>query len=168
MRGRILFVAVVMLGAVLGMPLAAQSESGVGLGVSLGAALAEGSTPNIPNPGGSISFNWGFYVDIPLLYTFHVTPSSELYKLQGSNATDIDLAFKFIVPLTGMEIFAGIVPGLTAVSTVLDPHIGVLAGVTLRLISNLDVFFQAKYNILFDGGQNLHVFHTNAGLLFKF
>lgn len=168
MKGRILLAAGITLGTLLCMPLAAQAESQVGLGVSLGAALAEGSTPNIPNPGGSVSFNWGFYVDIPLLYTFHVTPSSELYRLQGGNATDIDLAFKFIVPLTGMEIFAGIVPGLTAVTTVLDPHIGVLGGVTLRLISNLNVFFQAKYNILFDSGQNLHVFHANAGLLFKF
>ncbi len=149
-------------------PLAAQSQNPVGLGISLGLADATGSTPNIANGGGSLSFNWGFYVDIPLLYTFHVTPSSELYKLQDQNATDIDLAFKFIVPLSGFAIYAGVAPGLTAVTSVLDPHIGVLAGATFQLVSNLDVFFQAKYNIVFDGGQNMQVIHANAGVLFKF
>ncbi|MGA2480861.1 MAG: hypothetical protein ABSG63_19115, partial [Spirochaetia bacterium] len=89
------------------VPLAAQSQTPVGLGISLGAAFAEGSTPNISNSGGSTSFNWGFYVDIPLLNTFHITPSSELYRLQDQNATDIDLAFKFIVPLSGFAIYAG-------------------------------------------------------------
>ena len=86
-----------ILAALACTPLAA-AENPVGLGISLGTALAEGSTPNIPNSGGSTSFNWGFYVDMPLLDTFHITPSSELYRLQDQNATDIDLAFKFIVP----------------------------------------------------------------------
>jgi hypothetical protein len=149
-------------------PLAAQSQNPVGLGISLGMADATGSTPNIPNTSGSLSFNWGFYVDIPLLYTFHITPSAELYKLQDQNATDVDLAFKFIVPLSGFAIYAGVVPGLTAVTDVLDPHIGVLAGATFQLVSNLDVFFQGKYNVVFDGGQNLQVIHVNAGILFKF
>ena len=126
------------------MPLAAQSENPVGLGISLGAAVAEGSTPNIPNSGGSMSFNWGFYVDIPLLYTFHITPSSELYKLQDQNATDIDLAFKFIVPLSTLAVYAGWFRGSTAVTNVLDPHVGVLGGATFQLVSNLDVFLQGK------------------------
>ncbi|HUI72574.1 MAG TPA: hypothetical protein VL354_18785, partial [Spirochaetia bacterium] len=112
--------------------------------------------------------NWGFYVDIPLIYTFHITPSAELYKLQDQNTTDIDLAFKFFVPLSGFAIYAGFAPGLTAVTTILDPHIGVLAGATFQLVSNLDAFVQAKYNIVFDGGQYVQIFHANAGILFKF
>ena len=46
-----------------------------------------------------LSFAYGFYVDIPLISTFHITPSSELYKFADQNATDFDLAFKFIIPL---------------------------------------------------------------------
>ncbi len=170
MKSRTLFAGLVaFLFAVLACaPIAAQSQNPVGLGISLGLADATGSTPNIPNTSGSLSFNWGFYVDIPLLYTFHITPSAELYKLQDQNATDIDLAFKFIVPLSGFAIYAGVVPGLTAVTAVLDPHIGALAGVTFQLVSNLDLFFQGKYNVVFDGGQNLQVIHANAGILFKF
>src|SRR5271157_298404 len=160
-------VVVLMLAALACVPLGAAENPG-GLGISLGAALAEGSTPNIPSSDGSTSFNWGFYVDIPLLYTFHITPSSELYRLQDQNATDIDLAFKFIVPLSGFAIYAGFTPGLTAVSNVMDPHVGILAGATFQLVSNLDVFFQGKYNIVFDGGQNLQIVHANAGILFKF
>jgi hypothetical protein len=149
-------------------PLAAQSQNPVGLGVAFGIADASGGTPNIPNPGGSLSFNWGFYVDIPLIYTFHITPSAELYKIQNQNATDIDLEFKFFVPLSGFAIFAGVAPGFTAVTTVLDPHIGALVGVTMQLVSNLDFFIQGKYNVVFDGGQNMQIIHLNGGILFKF
>ncbi|MGA2766000.1 MAG: hypothetical protein ABSG17_21885 [Spirochaetia bacterium] len=168
MNRLIVFLGVFALLVLACMPLAAQAENPVGLGISLGAAVAEGTTSNIANPGGSMSFNWGFYVNIPLLYTFHITPSSELYKIQDQNATDIDLAFKFIVPLSTLAVYAGFVPGLTAISNVLDLHIGVLGGVTFPLISNLDLFLQAKYNILFDGGQNMQIIHANAGILFKF
>jgi hypothetical protein len=161
--------ALVILTAFLAsVQLAAQSERSVGLGVSLGAALAEGSTPNISNSNGSMSFDWGFYVDIPLLNTFHITPSAELYRLQDQNTTDVDLAFKFIVPLSGFAIFAGFTPGLTALSNVMDPHVGILAGASFQLVSNLDVFFQGKYNIVFDGGQYLQIVHLNTGILFKF
>jgi len=160
-------VVVLMLAALACVPLAA-AENPVGLGISLGAALAEGSTPNIPSSDGSTSFNWGFYVDLPLLETFHITPSSELYKLQDQNATDIDLAFKFIVPLSGFALYAGFSPGVTAVSNVMDPHVGILAGASLPLVSNLDVFFQGKYNFVFDNGQYLQVLHANAGIVFKF
>jgi len=168
MRFRTFLAAFLAILALASTPLFAQSQNPVGLGISLGAAYASGTTPNIPNSGGSMSFNWGFYVDIPLLYTFHITPSAELYKLQDNNATDIDLAFKFIVPLSGFAIYAGFTPGLTAVTTILDAHVGVLAGATFQLVSNLDVFFQAKYNIVLDGGQYLQVVHANAGVLFKF
>ena len=149
-------------------PLVAQSQNPVGLGVSFGLADASGSTGNIANPGGTVSFNWGFYVDIPLRYTFHITPSSELYMIQGFNATDIDLAFKFFVPLSGFAIYVGVVPGLTAVTSVLDPHVGALVGGTFQLVSNLEFFLQGKYNVVFDGGQNMQIIHANAGILFKF
>ena len=157
-----------LLSAAGGWPASAQAQGPVGLGISLGTAITQGSTQNISNPGGSISFNWGFYVDIPLLETFHITPSSELYKIQDQNATDIDLAFKFIIPLSTLEVYAGFVPGLTAVSSVLDPHVGVVGGAIFPLVSNLDFFVQGKYNFLFDGSQNLQIIHANAGILFKF
>jgi hypothetical protein len=167
-RAFVLLVVSFFFAAVACAPQAAQSQNPVGLGVSFGLADASGSTPNIANPGGTSSFNWGFYVDIPLIYTFHITPSSELYMIQGYNATDIDLAFKFFIPLSGFALYAGFAPGLTAVTSVLDPHVGVLVGATFQLVSNLDLFLQGKYNIVFDGGENMTVIHANAGILFKF
>ena len=161
------FVGLFILAVLACAPLSAQSQNPVGLGLSFGIADASGSTPSIPNTGGSLSFNWGFYVDIPIMYTFHITPSSELYKLQDQNATDIDLAFKFFVPLSGFALYAGAAPGITAVSTALDPHVGVLLGVTFQLVSNLDFFLQGKYNIVFDGGQYMSIAHVNGGILLK-
>ena len=110
---------VVLLAAV---PVFAQPDrSSVGLGVSVGAAwpqassdhVSVGSLPEIDD--WATSFNWGFYVDIPIIWTFHITPSAELYKFGDENATDIALAFKFIIPVWKLDLYVGCVPGLTAV-----------------------------------------------------
>ena len=161
----LILLVILALGAAL--PLSADpSATSVGLGFSFGAAFPQGSTTNIPSAGAS--FDWGFYVDIPLISTFHITPSSELYKFGAQNATDEDVAFKFIVPLGDFDLYAGVSPGLTTVADVLAPHVGLLAGGAFRLVSNLSAFVQAKYNLLFEGSRNMGVFHLNAGILFAF
>jgi len=148
---------------------AAQPErDSVGLGVSVGAAWQEGSTDDIAEHDWSTSFNWGFYVNIPLIWTFHITPSAELYKFGDVNATDIALAFKFIIPVWKLDLYVGFVPGLTAVGDENLPHVGGLAGVGFNLFSNLDLFVQAKYKILFQGDQNVRVLHANLGVLYHF
>jgi hypothetical protein len=155
----------------LALPLcgfADASASSVGLGFSIGGAVPTGNLTGITTMSGVLSFNWGFYVDIPLISTFHITPSSELYKFADQNATDFDLAFKFIVPLGSMDVFAGVVPGLTAVSNVLALHLGALAGASFSLVSNLSAFVQGKWDLLFDPSQNVNVFHLTAGILFAF
>jgi hypothetical protein len=162
-------IALVVLALLFTVPLFADpSATSVGLGFSVGAAFPQGSTAGIPNTDGQPSFDWGFYVNIPLVSTFHLTPSSELYKFNMQNATDVDLAFKFIVPLGSFDLYAGVSPGLTTVADVLAPHVGILGGAAFRLISNLDAFVQAKYCVLFQGSQNMGIFHLTAGMLFAF
>jgi hypothetical protein len=161
-------IALLVLALSSAVPLSADpSATSVGLGFSFGAAFPQGSTANIPSGAGP-SFNWGFYVNIPLISTFHITPSSELYKFGSQNAPDVDLAFKFIVPLEGFDIYAGLSPGLTTEADVLAPHVGLLGGAAFRLVSNLDAFVQAKYNVLFEGSRNMGIFHLNAGIIFAF
>ena len=162
--------------AVLGLVVAAGNmaqaqpdKHSVGLGVSVGAAFPEGETSdkiNVKNWDGS--FNWGFYVNIPLIYTFHITPSAELYKFREDNATDVSLAFKFIIPLPLLDIYLGFVPGLTTVGDFTGAHVGGIAGVAFNLIANLDLFVQGKYKVLFEGDHNIRVLHANAGVLFHF
>ena len=48
-----------------------------------------------------------------------------------------------------------------------NPNAGALAGISFRLISNLEAFIQGKYKILIDN-PNIHTIHTNAGLLISF
>ncbi len=167
MRHFIAVAAVLLLAAAL--PAAAQQSGGsVGLGVSVGAALPHGSSAAIPGTDWSPSFNWGFYVNIPLIYTFHITPSSELYKLGAQNAANMSIAFKFIVPLSRFDLFAGFEPGLTTVADLTVVHVGALAGLSYRLVSNLDLFAQVKYQFLFEGDPRIQVLHLNTGLLFNF
>jgi hypothetical protein len=151
------------------LPAAAQSSAtSVGLGVAAGLAFPQGDTGGIASTDWKTSFNWGFYVNIPVISTLHLTPSSELYRFDGVNATDFTLAFKFIVPLPRFDLYFGLAPGLTAVADVTAPNLGILAGGSFRLVGNLDLFVQGKYNWVFQGGENLRVLHANAGILFLF
>jgi hypothetical protein len=145
-----------------------QAQGGVGLGVLLGAAFPDGGTDEIPTDAWEGSFNWGFFVNIPLLSTFRLTPSSELYKLGEENATDMTLAFTFVIPLATMDLFGGLVPGITTVSETTAFHVGGLGGVAFGLLGNLDLFVQAKYKVVFHDDENLRVLHLNSGVLFVF
>lgn len=154
--------------AVAGPAAADVSAGSVGLGIAVGASVPQGSTPSVPSTDGLISFNWGFYVNIPLISTFHITPSSELYKFNTQNATDMDIAFTFIVPLGAFDVYAGAAPGLTTVQDVLLPHVGGILGAAFPLVSNLAAFAQMKYTVIFDGDRNIRVTHLTAGMLFSF
>ena len=148
----------------------ARNRNGVGLGVSLGAAFPEGQVDKdkFDVSNWDAGFNWGFYVNIPILSTFHLTPSAELYKMGDQNTTDISLAFKFIIDVWKLDLFVGLVPGLTAVNDIIAPNVGGLGGLSFNLFSNVDMFFQIKYKILFNGDHNSRVLHANAGFLFNF
>ena len=163
------FITLVLLAAAGAWPLLADtSASSVGLGLSAGIALPRGSTTSIASTDWQPSFNWGFYVNIPLVSTFHIMPSSELYKFNSQNATDVDIAFKFIVPLGAMDIYVGVAPGLTAVQDILALHVGAIGGASFQLVSNLAAFAQMKYTVLFEGAQNISIMHITAGILFSF
>jgi hypothetical protein len=151
------------------LPAAAQSSAdSVGLGVAVGLAFPQGDTPRVDSTDWKTSFNGGFYVNIPLISTFHLTPASELYHLDEGNATDFVLAFKFIVPLARFDLYAGLVPGLTAVADLIAPNVGLLAGGSFPLVGNLDLFVQGRYTWIFQGGENLRVLHLDTGILFVF
>jgi hypothetical protein len=160
----------VTLGAILfavSISLSAQvSGRSVGLGVSVGAALPFGGTQSI-GASGKASFDWGFYVDIPILETFKMSPSSELYRLGGQNATDVDLAFKFVVPLSTFDLSLGLSPGLSSVANVTAPHLGILGAASFKLVSNLRIFVQGKYVFIFEGGSNMGALHADTGILFN-
>jgi hypothetical protein len=164
-----LFIALFI--AAIFVPLSLEAEgaaSPIGLGILLGVSFPQGSTSAIPSVDWQPSFNWGFYVNIPIISTLNLMTSSELYRFGNENATDFDLAIKLIVPLSDFSLYAGFAPGFTAVREALDIHIGLLGGGTMKLVSNLDIFAQVKYVFLFDGNENIRILHLNAGLLFNF
>ncbi len=142
---------------------AAQAGSvalGVGAGVAVPARSVDGSRDT--------SFAWGFHVNIPILNTLHLSPSSELYQMDGVYATDVALAFKFMVPLRLSALYFGVAPGLTASGSGTTAHVGVLGGFTIRVLSNISGFAQYKYKVLFYDDTNTRVSHVAAGLLFSF
>lgn len=141
----------------------------VGLGAAAGVAVPHANPTKF-----APAFDWGFFVDIPLISTFSVSPSAIVYQANpkgeepGNPNTDISLSFKFVVPVSIVDIFAGVTAGLT-MSTGVDPHVGGLAGLSVQIFSNLEIFAQGNYRILFDGdGGRRNDLHVFAGPLFRF
>lgn len=155
--------------------------------------------------GGNFPFNeenlkmdldGGFYVNIPLIQSFHLTPSAEIYTLRLADAasqassikelpaTDLSLAFKFIVPLYRLDFYFGAPLGISHLyipkesSSEIRFHAGLLGGLAFNLISNIDVFAQCTYKIIFTGDileenaapeiGNISSMRVNAGFLFNF
>jgi hypothetical protein len=150
--------------------LAEANPRSVGLGAAAGIAL-----PHSGDVGYKPTLAWGFFVDIPLISTFSITPSAIVYGVHpdiegvesGDPYTDISLSFKFVIPLDPVGIFLGLTAGLTT-STDLDVHVGGLAGVSIQIVANFEIFVQANYRVLIEEGNNRHTLHAFAGPLFRF
>lgn len=161
------------------LPSSLASSENVGIGAAVGAAYSPTHVfqNNIFKPVGS-SFSWGFFVDIPLTETFYISPAAMLYKLnlgtaspvgQGSKpVTDIDLNFKFILPLGIVHLGPGLITGLTSAEETYHLHLGALVYVGVNLVSNMDAFVLAQYKRIFRHLQDLDDLHGYAGLMFRF
>ena len=144
-----------------------SGRNNVGLGLAAGFQVPRGIEPL------SSSGAWGFYTDIPLLRTFHISPSTIVYRLDrkdGSRrmaATDISMNFKFIVPLQRWDLMAGVTTGISSLDA-LTPHMGVLGGVSFKVVSNLHFFAHGQYRYLLDDDGVIHDTQLLFGPLFKF
>lgn len=159
------FLMLVLALAVLGNG-RAEAMTSPSLGISAGAVIPDGKISS-----GTLEWdlgrNWGFFVDIPLLKSFHITPSAEIYSLKDINATDMSLAFKFMIPLRSLSLYLGVVPGMTALPQDIRVNLGGAVGLSFHLISNTAFFVQGKYKEVF-GDDSLRVIHLNAGIMFYF
>lgn len=157
----------------LALPARAEAQAPgkpVGLGVAAGFAV-----PSSGDIDYDLGFAWGFYVDIPLIYTFHLTPSATIYRLapnaegiEGTWNTDLSLNFKFVVPLGPLEPYGGIVAGLSTEVADLNPHVGLIAGVQLSVLPNIDVFAQLDYKLTLREAGNLSDLQLYVGPIFRF
>jgi len=143
----------------------AEARRAVGLGVGAGLAYPQADTPFKLAPA------WGFYTDIPLLSTFHITPSALVYSLNPKDggeqsATDISINFKFMVPMNRLDLFAGVTAGVTS-TTKLKPHMGFLAGASMNLFANIDAFINVNYKYVAQDTV-VHDIQVFAGPLFRF
>ncbi len=152
--------------------LAYANANDVGLGVAAGVAYSGTRLELNRNPIGT-RFAWGFFVDIPLLETFYITPATMIYELdagsQQRSMADVDLNFKFVVPLGYVHIGAGVTTGLT---TGLDdgyvPHWGALGFASVNLVANLDGFVIAQYKKKMRDGTDIDDLYGYAGGMFRF
>lgn len=136
------------------------------LSAALGASFPHGVSEWDP------AFAWGFFVDLPLIAHFYVTPSAVLYQLDpkeggGTSAADVSMSFKFGLPIDVVELYAAITTGLTSADQV-DLHFGGQAGASFRLLDNLDVFAQVDYRVILADIGNVQDLKVFVGPSFRF
>jgi hypothetical protein len=146
---------------------------GVGLGVAAGVDIQRGE--GLGGEEGVTtdhSVSWGFFVDIPLLETFFITPSAMIYEIDtGDGArplTDVDLNFKFIVPIGPIRAGGGVTAGLTTGLGDYLGHYGLLGFVSFNLVSNLDAFALVQWKRLAHGSDQYENLHGYLGGMFTF
>ena len=155
---------------------AAAHARGVGLGVAVGGSysptdIADDPTKASRTPGSSLA--WGFFVDIPLLETFYISPAAMLYELDLGTGkrpvTDTDLSFKFIIPLGDLAIGAGFTVGITNAEADYAGHYGGIASLALKLVPNFGVFAMMQYKkLLRDEKTDIDNLHGFVGGMFYF
>ncbi|MEK7704482.1 MAG: hypothetical protein AAB426_05940 [Myxococcota bacterium] len=165
-----------VLASALASSSAQATAEGVGLGMAIGADYTNAdvrlaNTSTLERQGRT-SLAWGFFVDIPLLPTFYISPAAMLYELELNEGTktaitDIDLNFKFIVPLNRLRLGAGITAGLTTGLGDYLGHYGVLGYGALNLVSNIDAFVLVQYKEL-RHDRDINNIHAFVGGNFRF
>ena len=146
----------------------------VGMGVAGGLAW---SGDELENPEGVVSkvgtgYAWGFFVDIPLTDNFRISPATTIYELnlgdEKQPVTDIDLNFKFMIPLDRLELGVGVTAGVTIAEQKYNGHWGVLGYVGYNILSNIDIFVMSQYKQLVRTGKEINNLHNYAGFMFRF
>jgi hypothetical protein len=168
--------AITLAAAAVTLPtLARASPEGVGLGVAAGMAYSDSQPDPDRDDVIGARFAWGFFVDIPLLETFYITPSTMLYEIdaygEGSTpVTDVDISFKFIVPTSAMSFGAGLTAGLSVgIEPEYVPHWGLLGYVSFNMVANLDGFVLVQYKHLMpEENDDIDDLHAFAGMMFHF
>lgn len=155
------------------VPASAKADArGVGLGVAAGLDYSKYQDSIAADDEFHPSFSWGFFVDIPLLETFYVSPATTLYTLDlgggRASVTDIDMNFKFIVPLGDLRLGAGLTAGLTTGLGDYRGHWGGLGYASLALVPNLEGFVLAQYKTINFGANDIEKVHVYGGGMFRF
>ncbi len=133
-----------------------------------------------------ITESWGFFVDIPIISTFYVTPQANLYRLvrdqkptatqsayEITGITDLSMNFKFVVPVDYWRVYfaatLGMSNGKFKPDNVILPHFGGLFGFGYRAFPNIDLFLQSQYKILVSTGEgNPQFINLVGGVSFWF
>ena len=153
---------------------ALADAKGVGIGVAGGLAW---SGDELENPQGIMEkvgsgYAWGFFVDIPLTDTFYISPATTIYELNLGNekkpVTDIDLNFKFIIPLNKLQLGIGVTAGLTIAEQKYHGHWGALGYLGYNIVSNIDLFVMTQYKQLVRTGKEINDLHNYLGVMFRF
>ena len=140
----------------------------VGLGVAVGGTYSPTQLKNVDVGSG---FGWGFFVDIPLLDTFVISPAAMLRESNFGDGkrpiTDIDINFKFIIPMGKMKLGAGVLAGITSAEK-LYGHYGALGYWSFKMVSNLDIFLLGQYKQTLHQTDPIDDLHVYAGGMFRF
>jgi hypothetical protein len=145
--------------------------SGLRLGVGLGVSLPEGlDWVEFEIRDWEPGLVGGLFVDIPVAWSFHLSPMVTVYKIGGRHATDLDLGLKLVFPVwpaADLDLTLGVAPGLTTLGSTTAGNLHGLVGASVGLFWSVHAFVLYSYGIVFDATRSFQVMHAQAGLLLR-
>ena len=165
-------VAVAMAVMVCGLAPTVEAKPKAGLGLFYGAKVDS----DVWTDKYSWSQTYGFFVDLPIAATFHITPTASNYWRDGASITDLSANFKFIIPLRRFRPYGGILAGLSTgdmkKSDGTDAedyafHVGANVGTYIKIIANLEAIVEVAYKQFTYSGVDAGTVHGHIGLCIR-
>jgi len=139
----------------------------IGVGVMAGVAYAPNDfDENGSKSDGGVSEAWGLLVDIPVVPWFYLSPAATFYRVDlpggTSTVTDLDMNFKFVMPVDAWRLGVGGLVGASNIEAMYRVNYGALIYAGYRIRPSLELFAMGRYKSIHRGNledvNNLHAF----------
>ena len=149
------------------------TPTGVGLGVAIGGNYSPNEiSDGIKKSDAGGGFAWGFFVDIPVAKNFSLMPAAMMYEINfgtgNTPITDVDMNFKFRIPLDRWTSGAGANIGASNAEAHYRAHFGGIGMVNFSVVPNFDIFIMMLYKRLSRPGTDVDTIQGFAGGMFVF
>jgi hypothetical protein len=146
-------------------------------GVGLGAAIGGNYSPSeifdgLKKTAAGGGFAWGFFVDIPIVKNFSIMPAAMMYEINFGGGytpiTDVDLNFKFRIPIHRFTLSAGPNIGVSNAEAHYRAHFGAVGMLSFSVMENFDIFAMMLYKRISRPGDDVDTIQEFAGGMFVF
>jgi hypothetical protein len=141
----------------------ARAETDLAIGL-----LGHGAVGNLADNGQGHNWDLGgggaLLVEVPLMKSFHVSPSATFSRMGGVASSETAVVFKYVLPLPTFALFLGLGPCAEVRNDYFHPGLVAEAGFWTHLFGSVAFLAQTRF-AEYSGDAYRESFQVGAGLL---